>query len=131
MSRIQTSFQNVDVYYFTQPPCINFLSCDEKSLTVGSVFMSRINNNNASIFILRRLHPMTTNEPSPPCERRRITFNDDGQRVQLARPELPAPHYICMYRLIPTTAPSRPRHYYPRFIACTIYHPERMDSLVS
>ena len=29
-------------------------------------------------------------------------FNDDGQRVQLARPELPAPHYICMYRLLPT-----------------------------
>ena len=48
---------------------------------------------------------MTMNESSPPCEQRRITFNDDGQRVQLARPELPAPHYICMYRLLPTTPP--------------------------
>ena len=24
---------------------------------------------------------MTMNESSPPCEQRRITFNDDGQRV--------------------------------------------------
>ena len=39
---------------------------------------------------------MTMNESSPPCEQRRITFNDDGQRVQLARHELPAQHYICM-----------------------------------
>ena len=46
---------------------------------------------------------MTMNESSPPCEQRRITFNDDGQRVQLARPELPASHNICMYRLLPTT----------------------------
>ena len=51
---------------------------------------------------------MTMNESSPPCEQRRITFNDYGQRVQLARPELPAPHYICMYRLLPTTPPSPP-----------------------
>ena len=34
---------------------------------------------------------LTMNESSLPCEQRRITFNDDGQRVQLARPELPAP----------------------------------------
>ena len=27
---------------------------------------------------------MTMYESSPPCEQRRITFNDDGQRVQLA-----------------------------------------------
>ena len=43
----------------------------------------------------------------------------DGQRVQLARPELPAPHYICMYRLIPTTPSSPCRHYYSRLIAGT------------
>ena len=48
---------------------------------------------------------MTMKESSPPCEQRRITFNDDGQRVQLAQPELPAPHYICMYRLLPITSP--------------------------
>ena len=60
---------------------------------------------------------MTMNESSSPCEQRRITFNDDGQRVQLARPELPAPHYICMYRLISTTPPLPFRHYYPRLIA--------------
>ena len=47
----------------------------------------------------------TMYESSPPCEQRCITFNDDGQRVQLARPELPAPHYMCMYRLLPTTPP--------------------------
>ena len=47
---------------------------------------------------------MTMYESSPSCEQRYIfTFNDDGQRVQLARLELPAPHYICMYRLLPTT----------------------------
>ena len=57
------------------------------------------------------------NESSPPCEQRCITFNDDEQRVQLARPELPAPPYICMYRLLPTTPPSPSRHYYPRLIA--------------
>ena len=28
---------------------------------------------------------MTMNESSPPCEQRLITFNNDGQRVQLAR----------------------------------------------
>ena len=62
---------------------------------------------------------MTMNESSPHCEQRRIKFNDDGQRVQSARPELPAPHYICMYRLLPTTPPSPSRHYYPRLIAGT------------
>ena len=51
---------------------------------------------------------MTMNESLPSCEQRRITFNDDGQRVQLVRPELPAPHYIGMSR-----------HYYPRLIAGT------------
>ena len=62
---------------------------------------------------------MTMNESSLPCEQRRITFKDDGQRMQLARLELPAPHYICMYRLLPTTLPSPSRHYYPRLIAGT------------
>ena len=52
---------------------------------------------------------MTMNESSPPCEQRRITFNDDGQRVQLARLELPAPQYICMYRLLPLHPPP-PHH---------------------
>ena len=59
------------------------------------------------------------NESSSPCDQRRITFNDHGQRVQLARPELPGPHYMCMYRLLPTTPPSPSRHYYPRLIAGT------------
>ena len=62
---------------------------------------------------------MTINESSPSCEQRRITFNDDGQRVQLARLELPAPHYICMYRLLPTTPISPSRHHYPQLIAGT------------
>ena len=48
-----------------------------------------------------------------------LIFDDDGQRVQYAGPELPAPHYICTYRLIPTTPPSPARHYYPRLIAGT------------
>ena len=63
----------------------------------------------------------TMHESSPPCEQRRITFNGDGQRVQLARPELPEPHYICMYRLLPTTPPppSPSKHYYSRLIAGT------------
>ena len=46
-------------------------------------------------------------------------FNDDEQRVQLARSELPVPHYIFKYRLLPTTPPSPSRHYYPRLIAGT------------
>ena len=50
---------------------------------------------------------MTMNESSPLCEQRRITFNDDGQKVQLARLELP------------TTPLSPSRHYYPRLIAGT------------
>ena len=48
---------------------------------------------------------MSMNESSSPCDQRRITFNDDRQRVQLALPELPAPHYICIYRLLPTSSP--------------------------
>ena len=39
--------------------------------------------------------------------------------LQMARPELPAPYYICMYRLLPTTLPSPSRNYYPRLIAGT------------
>ena len=64
---------------------------------------------------------MTMNESSPPSEQKRITLNDDGQRVQLAQPELPTPHYICMYWLLPTTPPppSPSRHYNPRLIAGT------------
>ena len=42
---------------------------------------------------------MTINESSSHCEQRRIIFNDDGQRVQLVRPELPAPNYICCHQL--------------------------------
>ena len=68
------------------------------------------------------------NESSSPCEQRRITFNDDGQRVQLARPELPVPNYICMYRLLPATSPSPSMHYYPDLLPVPIYRPERMDS---
>ena len=62
---------------------------------------------------------MAMNESSPPCKQRRITFNDDGQRVQLTRPELLALHDICMYRLLPTTPPSPSRHCYRRLIAGT------------
>ena len=61
----------------------------------------------------------TMNESSPPWDQRRNTFNDDWQRVQLAQPELPAPHYICMYRLQLTSPPSPSRHYYPPLIAGT------------
>ena len=75
---------------------------------------------------------MTMNESSPPCEQKRITFNDDGQRVQLARTELPAPHYICMYRLLPTTS-SITVHtlVLPTYCRYQFTDPERMDSLVS
>ena len=62
---------------------------------------------------------ITINESSPPCEQRHISFNDDGQRVQLAWTKLPVPHYICMYRLLPTTPPSPSRHYYLRLNAGT------------
>ena len=62
---------------------------------------------------------MSMNESSPPCEQRRMTFNDDGQRVQLARPELTAPHYIWIHSLLPTTPLSPSRHYYLRLIADT------------
>ena len=70
---------------------------------------------------------MTMNETSPPCEQRRITFNDDGQRVQLARLELPAPDYIYMYRLLPTTPP--PHHRLgiitPDLLPVPIYRPQK------
>ena len=61
---------------------------------------------------------MTMYESSAPYEQKHITFNDDG-RVQLARPELPATHYICMHRLLPSTPSSPSRHYYSRLIAGT------------
>ena len=66
---------------------------------------------------------MTMNESSPPCEQRRITFKDDGQRVQLARPELPAPHYICMYRLLP--AHNRLGIINPHLLPVPIYRPRK------
>ena len=44
MSRIQTTFQNVEVYYFMQPPCINFIRYYDKLTTVGSAMMSGIQN---------------------------------------------------------------------------------------
>ena len=72
---------------------------------------------------------MTMNESSPPGEQRRITFNDDGQRVQLARPELLAPHYICMYRLLLTTITVQALP--PTYCRYQINDPERMDSLAS
>ena len=78
-----------------------------------------INNNNDDVFILHRLHPDDNVRVITTLWTGRITFNEDGQRVQLAWPELPAPHYICMYRLLPTTPPSPSRHYYPRLIAGT------------
>ena len=75
---------------------------------------------------------MTMNESSLPYEQRRITFNDDGQRVQLARPELPAPHYICIYRLPPTTPPITVWALLPpTYCRYHFTYSERMDSLVS
>ena len=69
---------------------------------------------------------MTMYESSPACEKRRITVNDDGQRVQLARPELPAPHYICMYRLLPTTSSHhRLGIITPDLLPVPIYRPRR------
>ena len=64
------------------------------------------------LFIKRHKRPMD-------ASRALLHFNDDWQRVQCARLELPAPHDICMYRLLPTTPSSPSRHYYPRLIACT------------
>ena len=48
---------------------------------------------------------MTMNESSPPCEQRHITFNDDEQREQFARPKLPAPHYILHVKAATNYAP--------------------------
>ena len=50
-------------------------------------------------------------------------LNDDGQRVQLARPELPAPHYICMYMQQPTTLYRRLCIITPDFSPIPIYQP--------
>ena len=75
---------------------------------------------------------MTMNKSSPPCEQRRITFNDDEQRVQFARPKLPAPHYICMYRLLQTTPAITVQALLPPiYCRYQFTDPERMDSLVS
>ena len=68
---------------------------------------------------------MTMYESSPLCEQRRITFNDDGQRVQLARPELPAPHYICMYRLQPNTPPPIIVIINPDLLPVPFYRPRK------
>ena len=74
---------------------------------------------------------ITMYESSPPCEQRRITFNDDGQRVQLARPSYQR-HIIfaCTgcYQLHPH---HRLGIIIPDVLPVPIYRPERMDSLVS
>ena len=75
---------------------------------------------------------MTMNESSPPCEQRRITFNDDGQRVQLARPELPVPHYILHVQAAPNYTPITVTALLsPTYCRYQFTDPERMDSLVS
>ena len=68
---------------------------------------------------------MIMNESSPPCEQGRITFNDDGQRVQFARPVLPAPHYICMYRLLPTKPHHRLGIINSDLLTVPIYRPRK------
>ena len=72
---------------------------------------------------------MTMNESSPPCEQRRITFNDDGQsgstRVTSATLHLhvqAATNYthIAVQALLP-----------PTYCRYQFTDPERMDSFVS
>ena len=53
---------------------------------------------------------MTMNESSRPCEQRRITFNDDGQRVKLARPELPGATLHLPVQAATNYTPSPSRH---------------------
>ena len=72
---------------------------------------------------------MTMNESSPPCEQRRITFNDDGQRVQLARPKLPAHlHVQAATNYTPITVQALLPPTYCRY---QFTDPDRMDSLIS
>ena len=72
---------------------------------------------------------MTKDESSPPCVQRCITFNDDEQRVQLARPELPAPHYIWMHRRLPTTPHHRLGIITPDLLPIPIYRPRKDGQL--
>ena len=68
---------------------------------------------------------MTMYESSPACEQRRITFNDDEQRVQLARLELPAPHYICMYKRYQLHPHHRLGIITPELLPVPIYRPRK------
>ena len=73
---------------------------------------------------------MTMNESSPLCEKMRIIFNDDAQKVQFARPELAAPHLhvqaVTNYTPITVHALLLPTHCRYQFTDS-----ERMNSLVS
>ena len=61
MSRIQNSFQNVEVYNFLQPPSINFLRYHEKSFTARSIFMSRTEINFLNVEVYYFPQPPSTN----------------------------------------------------------------------
>ena len=58
-------------------------------------------------------------------------FNDDGQREQQARPELSSPHYICMYRLLPTTPHHRLGIINLDLSPVPVYRPQNDGQLVS
>ena len=70
---------------------------------------------------------MTMCESSPPCEQRRITFNDDGQRVPIWLDPSYQRHitFACTdcYQLHP--------HHRLGIITPDFADPERMDSFVS
>ena len=67
---------------------------------------------------------MTMNELSPPCEQRRNTFNDGGQRVPVGSTRITSAtlhlHVRAATNYIPSPhTPSPSRQYYPRLIAGT------------
>ena len=61
---------------------------------------------------------MTMNESSPPCEQRRIIFNDDEQSAVGSTRDTSATLHVHV-QVATNYTPSPSRHYYPRLITGT------------
>ena len=83
------------------------------------------NNNNDRVFLLRRLHQDDNVRVIITLWTEALTFNDDEQRVQLARPELPAPHYIACTGCYQLDPHHRLGIITPDLLPVSIYRPQK------
>ena len=97
---------------------------ERRVVTVGGIQMQRL-----PLLTVIKYNLLSTVSDLMDTPRALSYFNNDGQRVQSARPELPALRYIFMCRLLPTTSQSPSRRYYPDLSPVPIYRPRKDGEL--